>query len=57
MPSPPPASPPDPFDEIEAFVRHHVGLQGRVTGILGRHGPERAHRLLEIGMAIVSQDG
>ena len=57
MPSPPPISSPDPLDEIEAFVRHHVGLRGRQIGMLGRRGPERAHRLLEIGMAIVSQDG
>ena len=38
-------------EEIEAFFRHYVGLQGRRIEIGPRHGPARAHRLLNEGLA------
>lgn len=39
------------LDEIEAFFRHYVGLQGREIEIGSRQGPRRAHELLEAGVA------
>ncbi|RYC33993.1 inorganic diphosphatase [Lichenibacterium minor] len=39
------------LDEIEAFFRHYVGLQGREIEIGERGGPGRARELLEAGMA------
>lgn len=44
-------------EEIEAFFRHYVGLQGRRIEIAGRGGPDRAHQMLKSGMASAAASG
>ncbi len=45
------------LDEIEAFFRHYVELQGREIEIGTRQGPGRAHELLEAGVARAEERG
>ncbi|WP_237476621.1 inorganic diphosphatase [Lichenibacterium dinghuense] len=45
------------LDEIEAFFRHYVELQGREIDIGERGGVGRAHELLEDGMARAAKEG